>query len=108
MNECELDALRRLCASGAIRWTGHVVKRLLQRGIAQADVVQAIMTGEIIEQYPEDYPNPSCLTLGLTVAGVPIHVVCGQGEEEVWMITAYYPDSNVWEEDWKTRKKGVK
>lgn len=97
--------LQKLCAAGAIRWTGHVLKRLLQRGISQASVVQAVLSGEIIEQYPDDYPFPSCLLLGNTATGTALHVVCGQGPDEVWMITAYCPDSAEWEDDLKTRKK---
>ena len=95
--------LQKLCVDGSIRWTGHVLKRLLQRGISQASVVQAILSGEIIEQYPDDYPFPSCLLLGLS--GDPLHVVCGQGKDEIWMITAYHPDPAEWEDDLKTRKK---
>lgn len=76
-----------------------------QAPIAQADVIQAIQSGEIIEQYPDDYPYPSCLLLGLTAAGKPLHAVCGQGEGEAWMITAYHPNPNEWEADLKTRKK---
>ena len=101
----EISDLQKLCASDAIRWTGHVLKRLMQRGISQADVIHAIQDGEIIEQYPDDYPYPSCLLLGLTTAGEPLHAVCGRGEDEVWMITAYHPDSDEWEADLKTRRK---
>ena len=97
--------LQKLCVDGAIRWTGHVLKRLLQRGISQASVVQAILSGEIIEQYPDDYPYPSCLLLGGTATGTNLHVVCGQGPDEVWMITAYHPDPTEWEDDLNTRKK---
>lgn len=97
--------LQKLCADGAIRWTEHVLKRLLQRDISQASVVQAVLSGEVIEQYPDDYPFPSCLLLGSTAAGTALHVVCGQGPGEVWMITAYRPDLAEWEDDLKTRKK---
>lgn len=97
--------LQKLCADDAIRWTEHVLKRLLQRGISQASVVRAIFTGEIIEQYPDDYPYPSCLLLGASVSGEALHVVCGRGKDEVWMITAYHPDPAEWESDLKTRKK---
>ena len=101
----EIGNLQKLCADDAIRWTGHVLKRLMQRGISQADVTHAIRDGEIIEEYPDDYPFPSCLLLGSTAAGTALHVVCGQGPDEVWMITAYCPDSAEWEDDLKTRKK---
>ena len=80
------------------------MKRLMQRGIFQVSVVQAIRSGEIIEQYPDDYPYPSCLLLGTTEAGEALHIVCGIGEGEVWLITAYHPDPDEWESDLKTRR----
>ncbi|MEG0508035.1 MAG: DUF4258 domain-containing protein [Eubacterium sp.] len=33
------------------------------------------MIGEIIENYPKDYPNPSCLILGYLFTDIPLHVV---------------------------------
>ena len=96
--------MQKLCENGSIRWTGHVLKRLMQRGIFQTSVIQAIRSGEIIEQYPNDYPYPSCLLLGTTEAGEALHIVCGIGEGEVWLITAYHPDPDEWESDLKTRR----
>lgn len=100
----EITDLQKLCENGSIRWTGHILKRLMQRGIFRASVVQAIRSGEIIEQYPDDYPYPSCLLLGTTEAGEALHIVCGIGEGEVWLITAYHPDPDEWESDLKTRR----
>ena len=100
----DITDLRRLCADDAIRWTDHVLKRLLLRGISQADVLQAIHSGEVIEDYPDDYPFPSCLLLGTDATGDPLHVCCGRGPDEIWMITAYHPDPDEWESDLKTRK----
>ena len=100
----DITDLQKLCENGSIRWTGHILKRLMQRGIFQASVVQAIRSGEIIEQYPDDYPYPSCLLLGTTEAGEALHIVCGIGEGEVWLITAYHPDPDEWESDLKTRR----
>ena len=100
----EITDLQKLCENGSIRWTGHILKRLMQRGIFQTSVVQAIRSGEIIEQYPDDYPYPSCLLLGTTEAGEALHIVCGIGEGKVWLITAYHPDPDEWESDLKTRR----
>lgn len=104
MEGIPVTELQKLCGDGSIRWTVHMLKRLMQRGIHQADVIQAIDSGEIIEQYRDDYPHPSCLLLGTTAAGDALHVVCGLGNSEVWMITAYHPDPDEWETDWKTRR----
>ena len=95
-----IDKLRQLLTERRIVWTVHVVNRIEQRGIDPDEVEQAIMTGEIIEVYPDDYPYPSCLILG----GNNLHVVCGMGNGRMWVITAYRPSLDKWEPDLKTRK----
>ena len=71
----------------------------------QKDIKNCVMTGEIIEQYPEDYPYPSCLVYGMDSKGKPIHVVlCDTGESSK-IITAYYPNIEVFKEDLKTRRE---
>lgn len=101
----EIEELQNLCEKKeSVRWTLHSLERLLRRGISQSDVIQAIRSGEIIEQYPDDYPYPSCLLIGTTGTGETVHVVCGRGDGELWVITAYHPDTDKWEADLKTRK----
>ena len=69
------------------------------------DVLSALTHGEIIEQYPTDYPFPSCLILGQTEAGEALHIVCGSNGVEMWLVTAYIPNPNEWTEDFKYRRK---
>ncbi len=97
--------LRKLCTPKNIRITLHAAKRLEQRGIFLSDVMACIMSGEIIEQYPDDYPYPSCLILGLSLDDKFLHVVIGHHETELFLITAYFPSSDKWEDDFKTRKE---
>lgn len=80
-------------------------EKLRQRRIKAEHIEQAIATGILIEDYPEDRRGPSCLILGF--AGKrPLHVVCGRlGADEVLIITAYEPDVQEWENDWQTRKR---
>ena len=52
-----------------IKWTAHVAQRIQERDINKHDITRCIVTGEIIEQYPEDYPNPSCLIFGSSLNG---------------------------------------
>lgn len=85
--------------------TQHSLYRLRERGIKYNDVKKCIITGEIIEQYPDDYPHPSCLITGVTISGKPLHVVVGTDNEYLWIITAYYPDIEKWDDDFKTRKE---
>ena len=101
----QIDDLRMLCTDETIFLTQHLQLRMRERGILYDDVVNAIMTGEVIEQYSADYPYPSCLILGTTLKGSHIHVVCGIGNCLLWVITTYYPSSDKWEADSKTRKE---
>ena len=105
MPEININDLRAMCEKKAMRWTNHVFLRLLKRNIDMDEVETAVMNGEIIEQYPNDYPYPSCLVLGHNAKGQHIHVVCGLSSIEIWFITAYYPDINEWDEDFRLRKE---
>ena len=42
----------------------HAAQRMLERSISAADVLVVLISGETIEDYPEDTPFPSQLTLG--------------------------------------------
>lgn len=94
-----LEHIKALIHQGHIRWTTHALKRILQRGISQSEVISAVQCGKIIEEYPNDYPYPSCLILGNG-----LHVVCGVCESDVWIITAYRPDPEEWTEGFEKRK----
>ena len=85
---------------------GHL--RLNERNITVDDVMNAINNGEIIEQYPEDFPFPSCLILGLSIRGVYIHIVVSMNDDKIYLITAYVPNSDKWEDDLKTRRQEVR
>ena len=86
--------------------TQHSRKRMAERGIALADVRNAVENGEIIEQYPDDFPFPSCLIFGKAKDSKALHVVASVNEDMIYLITAYHPDAESWEADMKTRKDG--
>lgn len=85
--------------------TAHSAERFRQRGIRAKDVRSAVYTGEIIEQYPNDFPYPSCLILGQDMDGRYIHVVMSDEGNASRVITAYVPDADKWSEDFKMRRR---
>lgn len=105
MEELTMEVIYNLCLEHKLRWTNHIFIRLLQRNINISDVEYALLNGEILEQYQNDNPYPSCLVLGTTVNNKCLHVVCALGDKELWLITAYYPDSKRWINNFKTRKE---
>lgn len=100
-----IEQLRTLCQAGNIIWTHHAITRMIQRGISREEVKKGIMTGEIIEDYPKDYPYPSCLILSMNIGEKPLHIVSGVTDTELWIITAYRPDLQEWKPDFKTRRE---
>lgn len=102
----DLTLIKQLCSLQKLRWTNHIFIRLVQRGISMDDVQTAILNGELIEDYPDDYPFPSCLIMGYCTPTSVIHVVCASNDSgtELWLITAYIPSKEKWMDDFKTRK----
>ena len=100
----DIERIKELCDQNHIRWSAHVAQRMMERFISRAAVISAICSGEIIEDYPDDFPLPSCLILGI-VNGNPLHVVVAQDEEEIVIISVYRPDLNKFEPDFRTRRK---
>jgi Domain of unknown function (DUF4258) len=71
------------------------------------EVREAVATGGVIEDYPGDKYGPSCLLLGLTLTGRPLHIQCSDPSRPVVkIITLYEPDPDQWI-DQRTRKGGV-
>lgn len=85
----------------------HGQLRLNERNITVDDVMNAIDNGEIIEQYPDDFPFPSCLILGLSINDVYIHIVVSMNDDKIYLITAFVPNTDKWEADLKNRKQEV-
>ena len=100
-----IDIIKEYMQKRKVDWTKHCLNRLNQRNIQISDIKTAISNGKIIEYYYDDYPYPSCLILGYNMNNRIIHIVCGMSEDIIHIITAYYPDTNKWENDMKTRRK---
>ena len=90
----KMDILQNLIRENKIRWSTHCVERMGERDISRADVKKCIGDGEIIEDYPNDFPYPSCV----------IRVVAGTDGQWIYIITTYYPSSERFENDMRTRR----
>lgn len=100
-----IDKLQTLCSDSNIAITKHAKNRLVERGIMLDDIISGIASGEIIKQYEDDKPFPSCLILGKDTNRNSIHIVASSDNAYIYLITAYYPDCNEWEPDLKTRRR---
>lgn len=83
-------------------WRRHALERMLERSISRAEVINAVQNGEIIEEYAQDFPYPSCLVYNLE--NEPLHVVAALDGQKCFIITVYRPSLEEFESDYKTRK----
>ena len=104
MTVFDVESIHAMFSGNAVKFTEHFKIRLKERGIKFADVKQALLFGEIIEQCPDDQPLPSVLFFGYTCDNNPLHVAVGVDDEYIFLITAYFPSADIWEADYKTRK----
>ena len=88
-----------------VNWRRHALERMLERGLSRASVKNVIHNGEVIEHYGADKPFPSKL-LYAEIDNRPIHVVIAQdtGTNECYVVTAYIPSIEYFENDFRTRK----
>lgn len=98
-----LPALRQCFAERTYLLTAHASDRAVQRGIVSHEIEEAVVSGEVIEDYPQDKYGPSCLILGYTRAGRALHVHVSY-PPAVKVITVYEPAPDQWEEGFRVRK----
>jgi hypothetical protein len=101
-----LDDIREKIKSRQFEFSKHAVDQSILRDISVTELEQALSNkSEVIEDYPEDKYGPSCLILGFTRAGRPLHVQCSYATRRmVKVITVYEPEPNLWIE-LRTRKQ---
>jgi len=92
-----LDQIRCQLSQGQFEFSWHAFKHAVERDTSDQEIIQAATNVRIIEDYPEDKYAPSCLLLGLTDAGRPLHIQVSFIESElVRIITLYEPDEADW------------
>lgn len=100
-----IELIKDLYIKSKIKWSTHCLERMQERDISINDVENCIISGEIIEDYPDDFPHPSCLIFGYTIGKDILHVVVGTDNTILYIITAYYPNTKKFMEDLKTRRE---
>jgi hypothetical protein len=101
----ELDALKVTVKQNRIVWRKHSLQRMFERDISRDEVKTVLIYGDIIKEYPDDTPFPSIL-IHKMVNERPLHVVASYNNTKklVYIITAYEPSGNYFEDDYKRRK----
>jgi len=101
----DLIRLRRLLRQDAVtlRFGDHAFIEARKDGLETRDLRAACERGEVIEDY-----GARALLLNFTAGDrLPYHVVLEYvvGDAEATVVTAYIPEADKWETDWKTRRR---
>ena len=78
--------------------------QMFKRKIQVEDIEAVLKTGKVIKEYPLDKPYPSFLMLGF-INNRPLHIVASTDtEDNCYIITAYEPDTKLWDNDFSTKR----
>ena len=95
-----IDEIRKKIEAEQFEFSKHAVDQSIIRRISVQEVRELFGDAEVIEDYPED----SCLILGRTREGRPLHVQCSYPSRPIIkIITLYEPDPELWI-DFKIRR----
>ena len=100
-----LDKIRRAIVGKNFIVTKHANTAMDDDMLILDYVLEATQRGEVIEEYPKDFPFPSCLVYGRIEIGLDIHCVWAYDDAKklAILITTYKPDENEWI-DFKARR----
>ena len=104
-----LSKIKKCFKENKVLYTSHAKKEMIEEefgNIKEQEVFEAIMSGEVIENYDAAKPYPSKLIYGKSNQGKPLHVVCAYSEEDNMsiIVTVYQPNPDLWYE-YRRRKK---
>ena len=101
-----IEEIRRKIVENRFEFSQHALDVSIVRHISVSEVREAVVEGEVIEDYADDKYGPSCLILGRTEANRPIHIQCSHPTRDpIKIITVYEPDPEFWFEFRQRRKE---
>jgi Domain of unknown function (DUF4258) len=97
MDQNVVERLRDQAAREAIRVTQHAQQEMVEDRVDLDDVLAAVRSGELLEDYPAHRRGPCCLLCGYTGKGRPLHVVCTTAQPLLIVVfTVYEPKPPKW------------
>lgn len=103
----DIETIRERLRAGNYLAKGHAIQHALKEGFDREHIVEAILNGKIIEEYPDDRRALICSPVNLLEnVVIYLHVVCEYADPTyVEFVTAYIPDETQWERPDFTRRK---
>ncbi len=94
-----IEEIRSHLINGQFEFSHHGFRRSIERNISESEIRETGKDAMIIEDYSDDKYSPSCLLLGFTIAGRPLHIQVTRIETSpslIKIVTIYQPDEDEW------------
>ena len=91
-----LERIQSQASSEDLRVTQHAQQEMAEEEITLDEVLQAIGTARILENYPQHQRGACCLLNGVTASLRPLHIVCTTAQPVLIIITVYEPKPPKW------------
>jgi hypothetical protein len=103
----DIATIRERVRAGNYFAKGHAVNHGLQEGFERKHIVEAVLNGRIIEEYPDTQRVLICSRVNLLENSVIyLHVVCEYADPfYAEFVTAYIPADDLWERPNFIRRK---
>ena len=96
----DVEAIKACVRHGKFVYSLHAEWKRKAHDLTLAQVKEALLDSEILEQYPDTGRGESCLVVGFT-GETPIHIVCGWLGEKLVLITVYLPGPPKFIDPWE-------
>ena len=100
----DINEIKNKILKSGYTFTHHAEIERKADDLAFYQIEEALLDGEILENYPDTGRGESCLVLGFS-ENIPVHIVCGYRGEKVAVITVYIPGPPKFRDPWTRGKK---
>ncbi|MBI3351905.1 MAG: DUF4258 domain-containing protein [Nitrospirae bacterium] len=98
-----IEKVKQIVQNENYEYYNHAITEAKKDGVEPEDIVYVLLTGKIIERYPE---RERILIYGMMLNGLPLHVVCDYSDKEMMYIpTVYIPTDGEWINNYQRRRK---
>ena len=95
----EISEIRRKVQDRQYVYSLHADGKRRAEGLTLAQVREALLNAQVLEEYPDSGRGESCLVVGFS-RNVPIHAVCGLRKDRIVLITLYIPRPPKFDDPW--------
>ncbi len=104
MSKMSIEEIKKRVRSDQYVYSLHAEVERKADELTFAQVEEALLSGKILEYYPDTGRGESCLIVGFS-GEIPVHIVCGWRGEKVALITVYVPSLPKFVDPWTRGKR---